>query len=188
MKHLHPQFLSAHKAQLIVIDIQEKLFPFMAEEYRKGMLRYVPVLLAAAKELALPVTVTEQYRKGLGRTIPELRPLIEGLPNFEKVEFASTEVEQVVARLAQNNRKQVIVCGMETHICVYQTALGLRQLGYDVHLVADAAGARFPLNHETGLRLMDQAGCRITTTETVLFQLLEKAGTEAFKKLQKMII
>ncbi len=188
LEHRHPQFLFAAETQLVVIDIQEKLFAAMAERGRENLLKNTPILLAAAGELGLPVAVTEQYPKGLGATIPELQEAIDGLPVFEKLDFAATEAADFVRHLQANGRRQVLLCGMETHICVYQTALGLRQLGFDVHLAADALASRTEDNYDIGLNLMLQAGCSVTSTETALFQWLERAGGASFKKLQKLII
>ena len=184
----HAHFLEAARSQLLVVDIQEKLFGAMHPDGQANLLRNVPILAAAARELGVPVSVTEQYPKGLGRTLPGLQEELAGFPVFEKLTFAATEVGAVTDRLRGVGRPQVVLSGMETHICVYQTALGLLAEGFEVHVVADALAARFPSNHETGLDLMRAAGGLVTSTETVLFQWLERAGTDAFKKLQKRIL
>ena len=184
----HPQFLDRKNSQLVLIDVQEKLFAVMSEASRQNILKHAPVLLAAAAELKLPVVVTEQYPKGIGATIPELRPMISNCPVIEKVHFAATEVKDFIETLDLTDRKLIVLIGMETHVCVYQTALGLLDIGYDVHVVADALATREALNHEVGLQLMEKAGACVTTTETVLFQWLEEAGTESFKKLQKLVM
>jgi nicotinamidase-related amidase len=188
MSNRHPRFLSRDFAQLLVVDIQWKLFDIMTEEGRRNLLSQTPILCAAATELGLPMLATEQYPKGIGPTIPGVAEALGDAPIFEKIAFAATDEPAVMTRLTQNARKQVILCGMETHICVYQTALGLLHAGYDVHVVADATATRLPHSQTIGLNLMREAGCVVTSTETVLFQLLEKAGTDSFKRLQKLIL
>ncbi len=188
MNHQHPQFLGTASTHLMVVDIQERLFKVMTEEGQTNLLKNVPILTAAANELKIPILVTEQYPKGIGPTIPDIKQSITDALTVAKIDFAATEEEEVVRQLDRKGRKQILLTGMEAHICVYQTALGLLKLGYDVHVVADATATRLPHNQAAGLALMERAGAVVTTTEAALFQLLERAGTEAFKKMQKMII
>ncbi|RJO65890.1 MAG: isochorismatase family protein [Myxococcales bacterium] len=188
MSTRHLQALPAVQSALVIVDIQERLFATMSPEGQANLLKNTPILIASARELAVPMIVTEQYPKGLGRTIPALQEAIAGLPLVEKVEFAATLVSTFNDLLAKTRRRQVVLCGMESHICVYQTALGLLAQGYGVQVVADALATRDPKNHAIALDLLRQAGCSITCTEAVLFQWLERAGTESFKKLQKLIL
>jgi len=188
MKHIHPQFLSHETSQLLIIDIQEKLFSIMHKSHQENILKNVPVLLEAATELDLPVVVSEQYPKGIGSTIEEINQHLEKVQKIEKIDFAATEVSRFTNNIVENNRRNIILTGMESHICVYQTALGLRKLGFEVHIVSDAIATRLEHNQNIALDLMKRAGCYITSTETVLFQLLERAGSESFKKLQKLIL
>ncbi len=188
MKYLHPNFLLRQDAVLLVVDIQEKLFPIICEEGRANQEKNVPVLLSIANELGLPTVITEQYSKGLGHTIKPIKKHMKGFPVFEKMHFAATEEIGFSDLMASQHRQQVVVCGMETHICVYQTVLGLKHLGYEVHLVQDACGSRFPENHKCGLEMARDAGAIVTNTESVMFQLLEESGTPEFKMLQKLII
>lgn len=144
-------------------------------------------LLEAAKLLNIPIIVTEQYPKGLGRTVGEIR---EALPSYEPVEkimFGCCGEPAFMKTLDATVRRKAIIAGMETHVCVFQTALGLLKAGYAVHVVKDAVCSRTGENFETGIGLMRDAGAVITGTETVLFQLLEKAGTEEFRTISKWI-
>jgi len=134
------------------------------------------------------VTFTEQYPKGLGHTIEALGEAAAANTVIEKIDFAATEENAFMNRLGETGRRQVILIGMEAHICVYQTALGLVQSGYQVHVLGDGVATRLPENTHIGLGLMQAAGCLVTSAEAALFQLLEKAGTAPFKKLQKLIL
>lgn len=188
MKYRHPMFLETTDSILVIVDIQDKLYNTMDAVLKENMLKNVPILVEAANELGIPVIVSEQYPKGIGPTIEPIKSRIKTADYIEKVDFAATEVADFTSLLAKYNKNQVILVGMETHICVYQTALGLLKLGYDVHVVKDAVASRINSNFETGIELMTEAGALASSTETVLFQLLKKAGTDSFKKLQKLII
>jgi len=188
MKYLHPHFLNLENAALLIIDIQDRLFPLIHEDLQKNMLKNVPILVKTARELKMPVVVTEQYPKGIGRTVKPILDLISGYPVHEKLEFAATETDGFHDVMASLGRRKIVLVGMETHICVYQTTLGLIDLGYDVHLVRDAAGSRTLENYSNGLELAHDAGAIVTNTESVMFQLLKVSGTPEFKKLQQLII
>ncbi len=188
MRLAHPQLLQAHRSFLFICDVQEKLWPQIDPIFQADMLRTIPVLQALAQELDLPVFVTEQYPKGLGTTLQPIAERLEGAQVFEKIHFSAMEDEIFCEALESSGRTQAVVCGMESHICVYQSVLGLLKLGYDVHVVHDALGSRTEDNHDIGLGLMSDAGARITSMETVMFQWLEKAGTKAFKAMQKLIV
>lgn len=179
-------FLNRKQAVLVVIDVQEKLCAAMDPEVLEQLTKNTSILLEAARELDIPVVATEQYVKGLGCTVPELREKFEGAA-FEKMTFSCCGDEAFLNRLAQLGRKQVIVTGMETHVCVLQTILELRERGYSVHLVKDAVMSRRKENWKIGLNTAAASGAVITSTEAALFQLLRVAGTEEFKKLSKLV-
>lgn len=176
--------LKRESAILLVIDIQERLVPVM--KYGDKVIRNTNVLLTIAKELDFPVMVTEQYSKGLGKTVQEVATNIEGAPTFEKITFSGC-TEEVTTALEETGRKKVIVTGMETHVCVFQTVRGLLALGYQVFVVADAVTSRTKANYLSGLSLMAAMGAVITNTETVFFDLMKEAGTAQFKELSKLI-
>ena len=146
------------------------------------------LLIEAAKLLKVPIVLTEQYPKGLGPTVKELTKLIPAeVKPVEKIHFSCCGEPGFLNALKEIGRPKVILAGMETHICVLQTALGLLAEGYGVHFVSDAVCSRKKSNYEVGLGVAREAGCVITSTETVLFQLLEQAGTDEFKKISKMV-
>jgi nicotinamidase-related amidase len=179
-------FLDRNKAVLVVIDVQEKLCRAMEPEVLTMLTSNASILLESARELELPVIATEQYVRGLGETLEELKSLLPDAA-LEKMTFSCCGDGKFVAALKATGRTQVIVTGMETHVCVLQTVLELLDGGYVVHVVRDAVMSRHEKNWMTGLDVMGAAGAVITSTEAVLFQLLKIAGTEEFKKLSKLV-
>ena len=177
--------LDRDDAVLLVVDIQERLAVVMAE--RERVVANTGHLIAAAKLLGVPVVLTEQYPKGLGPTVPELRAALDPAPAIVKMTFDCCGEPAFAPALEQTGRSTVIVCGMEAHICVLQTVLGLLATGMNVHVAADAVCSRNPENARTALELQRDAGAVITCTETVLFQLLGRAGTPEFKSIQARI-
>lgn len=172
-------------ATLLVVDIQERLAAAMPE--RERVVANAGHLIAAAKLLGVPVVHTEQYPRGLGPTVPELREALEPAKAVEKLTFDCCGEPAFAPALDRAGRPTVIVCGMETHICVLQTVLGLLAGGRTVHVAADAVCSRSPENTRTALELLRDAGAVISCTETVLFQLLGRAGTPEFKAIQARI-
>ena len=170
---------------LVVVDIQERLASVMSEKQK--VIENSLHLIEAAKILHIPILLTEQYPKGLGPTVPEIR---NGLPSYapiEKLMFGCCGEPSFMQALASTGKKKVILTGMETHVCVLQTCIGLLKEVYDVHVVRDAVCSRTKENYKIGIGFMRDAGAVITGTETVLFQLLERAGTEEFKSISKRI-
>lgn len=178
-------FISRDDSVLVVVDIQERLAVVMSE--REKVIRNTLHLIEAAKLLRLPVIVTEQYPKGLGPTVNEIREALPSYEPIEKLTFSCCSEPGFIKALESTGKKKIILCGMETHVCVLQTCIGSLREGYAVHAVSDAVCSRSKENYKTGIEFMRDAGAVITGTETVLFQLLEKAGTEEFKALTKRI-
>jgi nicotinamidase-related amidase len=177
--------LDKEDSVLLIIDIQERLAVVMREKDRVvGNTRH---LIELAKMIGLPVVVTEQYPKGLGRTVPELQTAIPDGKPIEKLAFNCCGEPAFLSEIRRLDRKKVVVAGMETHICVLQTTVGLLQEGFVPHVVQDAMCSRTEENWKTGIEFMRDAGAVITCTETVLFQLLKAAGTEEFKAISKRI-
>jgi nicotinamidase-related amidase len=175
--------LDAERAALIVVDVQEA--------FRKAIPRFEDVarasatLVAGAEAVGIPVIVTEQYPKGLGSTVPEVAErLPEGTEPLEKLCFAASEAEG----FDLGDRRQALVCGVETHVCVNQTVMDLLDRGIEVHVARDAVGSRFEENHEVALRKAEGAGAVVTTVETALFELVGRAGTDDFKRIQKLVL
>jgi len=179
-------FLKSENAVLLVIDVQEKLCRAMDEKILERLVRNAGILLEAAAELSIPVITTEQYVKGLGETLPELNQQLQAAP-LEKMTFSCCGDDAFLEKLKGLGKKQVIIVGMETHVCVLQTVIELLDAGYTVHLVRDAVMSRRKDNWFVGLETAREAGAVITSTEAALFQLLRVAGTESFKKLSKLV-
>jgi nicotinamidase-related amidase len=175
------QPLQAEHCALLVVDIQAKLLPpiFNKDELVKNS----QLLVRAANILELPVVVTTQYAKGLGPTVPEITSLIEDSEPIDKLEFGcfgSSQFRSAVKALP-GHRNTVLICGMEAHICVMQTAVGALNEGYLVHVASDAIGSRVRWNWDIGIDRMRAAGAVISTTEMMIYELLRSSGTAQFK-------
>jgi len=175
------------EAVLIVVDVQEVLMKQMNQKIGENIIRNIKTLLAFAKEMSIPILMTEQYPKGLGKTVSEIRTVVGSILPIEKLSFSCCGVKMFADKLNQLARKQVMLTGIETHVCVLQTANDLVQKGYGVHAVADAICSRRKLDWEIGLRWMEKRGAMISTTEITAFQLLKEAGTEEFRGLSKLL-
>ncbi|HEY1731792.1 MAG TPA: hydrolase [Terriglobales bacterium] len=177
--------LEADSCALVVVDIQEKLLPPIFN--KEALLKNSQLLIRLAKILDLPIVVTTQYSKGLGSTVPEIASLLEDVPAFDKLEFSCFGSEQFRSRLKAlpGNRNTVLLCGMEAHICVMQTALGALNQGYLVHVASDAVGSRAEWNWKIGLERVKSAGAVISSTEMMMYELLRCSGTPQFKELLK---
>jgi nicotinamidase-related amidase len=178
-------FINEHDTALFIIDIQDKLAAAM--RHKDQVVSNCLHLIELAKLLQIPLLVTEQYPKGLGPILSEIKEALPGYDPFEKTAFNCCLETGFLEKVAALGRKKLILTGMETHICVLQTSLGLLKEGYAVQVVRDGVCSRTKNNFTAGIELMDRAGVVITGTETVLFQLLQKAGTEAFKVISKRI-
>jgi nicotinamidase-related amidase len=178
-----PSKLDPTRAALVVVDVQEafrKAVPTFDD-----VARAAATLVEGAEATGIPVLVTEQYPKGLGHTAPEIaKRLPEGVEPIEKVCFSALDAEG----FDLGGRDQAIVCGIETHVCVNQTTLDLLEDGVEVHVVKDAVGSRFEENREIGLEKVARAGAVITSVETALFELVGRAGTDEFKRVQQLIL
>jgi nicotinamidase-related amidase len=178
------QPLNAQECALIVIDIQEKLLPPIYEKDR--LVRNSQLLIRLANILSMPVVLTTQYVKGLGAVVPEIASLLPELNPLDKLEFGcfgNSEFCSNVARL--KGRTTLLLCGMETHICVLQTAMGALNQGHLVQVAADAVSSRTELNWKLGLERMRDAGAVISSTEMMIYELLGKSGSPEFKEMLK---
>jgi nicotinamidase-related amidase len=171
---------------LLIVDVQERLFAAMEAERRETVLRNIKILGTAAERVQVPVLLTEQYPKGLGPTVPELRHLLPVEP-IEKTAFSCWGAGGFIDRLQGTGADHVIMAGLETHVCVLLTALDLLPAGFGVSVVADAVCSRRREHHDLGLAQARQAGAVVTSTETVVFQLLKTADTDAFRALSKLL-
>ncbi|WP_242393792.1 hydrolase [Anaeromyxobacter oryzisoli] len=178
--------LDRSRAAILIVDVQDRLTPAMPPDALARLVKYAKALIGAGKELGLPVLATEQYPKGLGRTLPELREPLPAAP-IEKMHFSCGADPGFAAALEATGRKQVVIAGMEAHVCVFQTARDLVAMGYEVHVCADAVSSRTEEHRRVGLDLCREAGAVITTAETAIFDLLHQAGTAEFKKVAPLV-
>jgi nicotinamidase-related amidase len=174
--------LEPSQTALIVVDLQEKLVPAIARHER--LLRNAVLLLRAAQTLEMPVLLTTQYQKGLGPVVPQVLAEAPGAEPFDKTTFGCFGSEEFTARVrAMEERTQLLVIGVESHICVAQTVLEAIRSDYDVHVASDAIGARTEENHRIGLARMDRAGAVVSSTEMAIYELLGRSDTAAFKTM-----
>lgn len=176
--------LNRDNTALLIIDIQEKLASIM--KYKEQIIDNTKILITAAKEMNMPIIVTEQYPKGIGPTIADIKEAVDNMEAFEKTNF-SAYIGKIKEALDATGRKKVIITGMETHICVFQTARDLIENGYEVFIARDAVCSRTKENFLNGLELMKDVGAVISNTEAIVFDLLKIAGTPEFKVLSKLI-
>lgn len=181
---MHKYTLSREDTVLFIIDIQDRLARVM--KYKDQVVLNNVTLIKTAEEMNFPVIATEQYPKGLGSTVPELLDLLDGDNIFSKNCFTAY-TDEVANKLTTLGKKKVLLTGIETHICVFQTARDLINYGYEVFLVKDAVTSRSKENWNNGLDLIQSMGAVITNTETVLYDLLKVSGTPEFKTLSQLI-
>lgn len=180
--------LDRARAQLVVVDVQDRLLPAMHDG--EAMVERCAVLMQAAQRLGIPVLVSEQYRKGLGRTVARLDNIKGGATVMEKMHFSCAADPAMAAHvdgLARGGRNQVVICGIEAHVCVTQSALGFRAMGLLVTVVTDAVTSRQPESVRTARDRLAAAGVQLANTEMAVFEWLHQAGTPEFKDLAKLI-
>jgi len=184
----HLMDLTRERTALVVCDVQERLFPAMDADHREEVMRNLKVLATSARRLRVPTIVTEQYPKGLGHTLQELLSALgPDVDPIAKVTFSCFGIDAFRARLEAAGPRQVVLTGIEAHVCVLMSTLDLIALGYTVHVVADAVTSRTQANWRLAMDQLRQAGAIVTTTETVLFQLLRQADTDEFRELARLI-
>jgi nicotinamidase-related amidase len=170
---------------LIIIDIQEKLFRVMYE--KETLVSNVLKLIKGIQIMDIPIILTEQNPRGLGATIPEIANILPGVKPIPKFSFSCFGEEDFRRELQEQRRKQVVITGIETHVCVYQTAIDLLSTGYEVQVVADCVSSRTPENRDLALQRMNLEGALSTSTEMVLFELLKSAKDERFRALSAIV-
>ena len=176
--------LDRREAALLVVDVQERLCKAMAPEKLERVVQRTVAAMQGARALGLPVLYTEQYPKGLGPTIEPLRAHLEGAPRFEKLAFSSAQPE-VIGALGQ--KRQILIAGMETHICVFQTVRDLAERGLVPVVLQDAVLSRHDEDRRAGLSLAREVGALVTTVESALFDMLGVAGTPEFKAISQAV-
>ena len=177
--------ITVDEAVLLMIDMQNKLLPVMND--RESLVQNISHLIRGCQLLGVPLLYSEQYPQGLGRTTPEILQWLPSDGCVEKIVFSAFREPLFREKLERAGRKKVIIAGIESHVCVVQTALDLLANGYEVFAPVDAVSSRTDANRRIGLSLMERAGGVLTSVEAVVFQLFERAGGDAFKEFQRMI-
>ncbi len=175
---------------VLVVDVQERLSAAIPPAAMARLVTSTRLLLDVAGTLKVPVMASEQYTKGLGKTIAPLAEKLEalGVTPIEKIAFDACGEPRVVAALAERAPRAVIVVGIETHVCVFQTARELVRRGYVTHVVADAVASRTEENRAIGLDLCARAGAVVTCAEATIFDWLERAGTDTFRAVSRLVV
>lgn len=177
--------MSPAETAVVVVDVQAKLLPHI--DQGDIVERNVAKLLNAAAMFAIPGFVTEQYPKGLGPTTGNVTSsLPSGYQTLEKLMFSCRECEAILSALPSQNRHNVLLAGIESHVCVMQSALDLLSAGFDVFACVDAMGSRFTIDHQTAIRRMELSGVTLVTMEMVLFEWCEIAGSQQFKQISQL--
>ncbi|SFJ05970.1 hydrolase [Planctomicrobium piriforme] len=182
--HRSPELLNAGTSRLVIVDVQEKLLPVIPES--EAVVANCIKLVKGSALLQVPCSITEQYPRGLGPTTAAVAELTT--ERSEKLRFSAAEAMSWAREAGTDDgRQQIVLAGIETHVCVLQTAFDLLAAGFDVFVVADAVHSRRPLDHEVALKRMADSGARIITTEMALFEWCEVAGNDQFKQISRLV-
>jgi nicotinamidase-related amidase len=187
MSNVSKFWLDRHQSVLVVIDVQERLVPSMDQKVYQRVKSNIEFMIKTAEALQIPVVVTEQYPQGLGTTVADLAGAAGDTGVIEKLSFGCCGEPSFIQRLQELGRANMLLTGMEAHVCVYQTVLGLIEAGFNVHLLRDAVCSRYKVDFLNSLELARSAGAIVTTAETVAFQLLKVAGSSEFKVVSKLV-
>lgn len=178
-------FLSVSNTVLVIVDVQEKLWRVT---YEKGkLLDNLCRLIQGIQVLNIPILMTEQYPQGLGPTVPEIKALLPAIKPVAKVSFSCCGDTNFLKELKALDRNQILITGIESHVCVYQTAVDLLNSGYEVQAVTEGISSRTPENRQLGLHRIEEAGGKLAGVEMVLFELLKTAGSEQFKAISRIV-
>lgn len=178
--------LKAERSLLLIVDVQEKLVPAIHEQHR--VVDNCAWLINVAREFGVPIRASEQYPQGLGHTVQALAQMLQPSGFIEKVHFSCVAEEGCREAIFETGREQIVVAGVEAHVCVLQTVLNLMESGRSLFVVADAISSRDPRNAELAIERMRQAGAQIVSREMVLFEWAHKAGTDQFRRLNKKFL
>ena len=179
------KLLTTDKTALLIIDIQERIIRVI-NEYETVVENTIK-LIKGFKALGIPIYYTEQYPKGLGPTVESIQNELEGNDAIQKLTFSCSGAGDLFSELKKNGISQVVVCGVESHVCVQQTVLDLLANDFQVNLAADAVSSRRVKDYEISFSRMRQHGAEVTTTEAILFELLNVCGTDVFKQISKIV-
>lgn len=181
----HPHILQKKQSALLIIDVQEKINAVMLD--REYLLKNMVKLIKGCKILGVPIFMTEQYPKGLGPTEPEIKGALGDISPMQKMTFSCCGANDLLPVFKKKSVKQVMIGGIEAHVCVQQTALDLLANGYQVHIIRDAVSSRKTTDADAALARLQNSGAVITTAEAALFELLERAGTPQFKEISQLV-
>jgi nicotinamidase-related amidase len=177
--------LNVDKTTLVIIDVQEKLSRVMYE--KEKLLKNLQRLIKGIQILGIPIIVTEQNPNGLGPTVPEISPLLTDIKPVTKFSFSCCGEEPFMREIEMLNRKQILLTGIETHVCIYQTAVDLIEAGYEVHTVVDCVSSRTIENKNLALDKMKSEDAKLTSVEIALFELLRTAKSPKFKEMSQIV-
>jgi nicotinamidase-related amidase len=175
----------SEKCSLVVVDIQSKLAQLMFG--REALLKNIQILIKAAKILDIPIVWCQQVPESLGATVPEIAELLSDIEPINKASFSCCGDGRFISKLNSLGRRQVLLCGIETHVCIYQTAVDLQSRGYEVGVAADAVSSRTLENKQIGLERLKAEGANLSSTEMMLFELLKTAEHPQFKQIAKLV-
>jgi nicotinamidase-related amidase len=178
-----PELMNREDTALLVVDAQERLLAVIPDQAR--IVWNIRRLVDAARTLNVPLAATEQYPEKLGPIPPKLRKHLGDVPS--KLRFSACACSKIFDRWRKDSRFRVLLCGIETHVCVMQTALDLAAAGFEPYVAVDAVGTRHTIDHETALRRMESAGVVLTTTEAAMFEWCREAGTPEFKQISALV-
>ncbi|PIW70534.1 MAG: hydrolase [Ignavibacteriales bacterium CG12_big_fil_rev_8_21_14_0_65_30_8] len=185
MNKRNPIILNKKTTALLIIDIQEKILGVM--QHPKRVVKNTIKLIEGFKILDLPIFYTEQYPKGLGETEKSIKEALSDLEAVQKLSFSCSGAGDLFKQMKDKGITQIVVAGIESHVCVQQTVLDLLADKFQVNLAVDAVSSRNKIDYKTAIRRMNKHGAEVTTTEAILFELLEVCGTNEFKKISKII-
>ncbi|AYJ80787.1 hydrolase [Aliarcobacter cryaerophilus ATCC 43158] len=168
-----------------LVDVQEKLFPHIGN--KDELERTLPILVKGMKTLDIPIIVNEQYKKGIGETIPVLKELVSEYTAYEKTTFSGCQSDEILNAFKKSGKNNIVVAGIETHVCVLQTCIDLLENGFNVILVTNCCGSRTKLDHKIAIKRLVQAGVVPTTYESILFELTLDAKNPNFKAISSLI-
>ena len=177
--------LDIESCSLVVVDVQGKLASLMYD--RDALFKNIQILIKAAKILDIPILWCQQCPDALGATIPQIAELLAGIQPINKASFSCCGDEKFISKLSSINRSQILLTGIETHVCIYQTAVCLREKGFTVNVIADAVSSRTLDNKQIAISKMQMMGINIYSTEMALFELLKTADHPHFKQIAKLV-
>jgi nicotinamidase-related amidase len=181
----HPSILTRKNTALVIVDIQEKLLPYVID--KEKVVENVQMLIKFADIMSIPIILTEHYPKGLGTTVPEIANVLKDYAPLEKVIFSCCGAKGFTSRLKELGVSRIMIAGIESHICVEQTTLDVMHAGFEVHVIADAISSRTKENKKIGIKKMRQFGAVISSTEMAMYEIMERADTKEFKEVLKLV-